>query len=325
MSRSETHARTAGALAMLSDDALDRVVASATPIGRGIGGVVATTDVGGVQVFVKCVPLTHLEQDPRNLHSTANLFGLPTHCQYGVSSPGFSAWRELATHQLTTDWILSGVCPSFPLLYHWRILPRAAATSLAPDEERDVERQFVAWGRSAPIRDRFAARYLASSHIVLFLEYFPHDLRTWLGTRLTAGDASSTPALRMVERELLEVTSFMTARELIHFDAHFANILTDGQRLYFSDFGQALCARFTLTAAERELFACHRDFDPSYVLTALTNSVRGSPAGAEIVVRYGRIANLMNDFFSKLRLDKATPYPAAELAVACNDAGIRPA
>ena len=313
MSRSEVHARTASALAALGDDAAADAVAHATPVGAGIGGVVATIDVGGVQVFVKSVPLTDLEHDARNLHSTANLFGLPTHCHYGVSSPGISAWRELATHQMTTEWILSGACPSFPLLYHWRILPRAAATSLLPDEERDVDRQFVAWGGSVPIRDRFAARYLASKRVVLFLECFPHNLRTWLGAQLTAGDAPSTMAVRMVERELLAVTSFMGSRGLIHFDAHFENILTDGERLYFSDFGQALCSRFTLASDEREFFALHRDFDSSYVMTALTNAVRGSPAGGEIVDRYSRIANLMNDFFSNLRRNKTTPYPAASL------------
>jgi hypothetical protein len=323
MTRSETHARIAGALAALTDDALAGAVAKATPVGAGIGGVVATIDVGGAEVFVKSVPLTQLEQDPRNLHSTANLFGLPAHCHYGVSSPGFGAWRELAAHQITTDWILSGACPSFPLLHHWRILPRTAATSLTADEEHDVARQFAAWGGSASIRDRFAARYLASKNLVLFLECFPRNLRAWLGMQLTAGNDSAAMAVRMVERELLDVTSFMNAHGLTHFDAHFENILTDGHRLYFSDFGQALCARFTLSPGEHRFFANHRDFDPSYVLTALTRAVRATPAGAEIVDRYARIATLMTDFFSALRRDKTTPYPAADLAAACNDAGIR--
>jgi hypothetical protein len=304
------HATTAAVLAAQTDAAIPDIVAHATPVGTGIGGVVATLDVGGVPVFVKSVPLTDLERDPRNLHSTANLFGLPTCCQYGVSSPGFNVWRELATHQMTTAWILSGACPSFPLLYHWRILPRSAATSLTPDEERDVERQFAAWGGSVPIRDRFAARYLAKARVVLFLEYLPHDLRSWLG------DAPSTTTVRMVERELLQVTSFMAARGLIHFDAHFENILTDGERLYVSDFGQAVSSSFSLSAEERELFATHRDFDASYVLTALANAVRGSPACGEIVDRYAPIAILMNEFFARLRRDKVTPYPAAELAAA---------
>lgn len=318
MRRSETHATTASALATLSDDALADLVAEATPIGAGIGGVVATITVGTTPVFVKSVPLTHLEHDPRNLGSTANLFGLPTYCQYGVSSPGFGVWRELAAHQMTTEWILSGASPRFPLLYHWRILPRTEPTplSLSPDEARDVDRQFAAWGQSVPIRERFVARYLAAKRVVLFLEHVPHDLRTWLGAQLTAGDAPAAAAVQMVERELLAVTSFMAAREMIHFDAHFANILTDGEHLYVADFGQALCARFALADDERAFLASHRDFDTNYVLTAMTNAVRDTPAGRPIVDRYGPIADVMNEFFASLRRDKATPYPRAELAAA---------
>jgi serine/threonine-protein kinase RIO1 len=120
----------------------------------------------------------------------------------------------------------------------------------------------------------------------------------------------------MVERELRAVTSFMAARGLIHFDAHFENILTDGERLYVSDFGQALSARFTLAADERDFLAIHRDFDASYVLTALTNAVRDAPAGREIVERYGRIADVMNEFFANLRRSKTTPYPVAALSAA---------
>ena len=55
MSRAETHARVAAALAELGDDALARGL---QPAGTGIGGTTATMEVDGTRVFVKTVPLT---------------------------------------------------------------------------------------------------------------------------------------------------------------------------------------------------------------------------------------------------------------------------
>ena len=42
-----------------------------------------------------------------------------------------------------------------------------------------------------------------------------------------------------VERNLRAGVAFMTSHGLHHFDAHFKNVLTDGHRLYFTDFGLA--------------------------------------------------------------------------------------
>ena len=300
MTRANAHAHVASALAELGDDALARAL---RPAGSGIGGTTATLELDGIRVFVKSVPLTDLElRDP---HSTANLFGLPLHCQYGISSPGFGAWRELAVHQLTTAWVLAGACTGFPLLHHWRVVPRAA--DLTPAAQRDVDRQFAAWGDEA-IRERFAARYRATSSLVLVLEHLGRDLRSCLGS----------VDLAMVERELIEITAFMNGHGLVHFDGHFQNILTDGHHLYFSDFGQASCDRFSLSPDERAFLIRHRDFDPAYVLTALTNAT-----GDTFVARYGPIARVMNQFFAQLRTSKRAPYPWLALAQAFDEVGLR--
>lgn len=42
----------------------------------------------------------------------------------------------------------------------------------------------------------------------------------------------------------------MNTRGLLHFDAHFENILTDGQRLFFADYGLAISSRFELSRDE---------------------------------------------------------------------------
>jgi hypothetical protein len=65
-------------------------------------------EVAGTPVFVRRVPLTDLERRPENVRSTANLFALPVFCQYGLGGPGFGAWRELAVHTMTTNWVLTG-------------------------------------------------------------------------------------------------------------------------------------------------------------------------------------------------------------------------
>lgn len=110
-------------LSLLSDHRLQEVVASAVPLGSGIGGRSAELDVDGVRVFVKRVPLTDTELRPEHVRSTANVFGLPLFYQYGAGSAGFGAWRELAVHTMTTHWVLGNAYAGFPLMYHWRVLP----------------------------------------------------------------------------------------------------------------------------------------------------------------------------------------------------------
>src|SRR3984957_2188869 len=114
------YSEVSSSLALLSDGKLGRLVDDAGSTGSGIGGTSAVTDVAGVPVFVKRVPLTDTERQPSSVMSTANLFGLPVFCQYGVGSPGFGAWRELAANVMTTGWVLARRTEDFPLLYHWR-------------------------------------------------------------------------------------------------------------------------------------------------------------------------------------------------------------
>jgi hypothetical protein len=90
---------------------------------EGIGGKSALISIDDTPVFVKKVPLTDLEQLPQHFMSTANIFDLPLSYQYGVGSAGFGAWRELTTHIMTTNWVITNECVNFPIMYHWRILP----------------------------------------------------------------------------------------------------------------------------------------------------------------------------------------------------------
>lgn len=63
----------------------------------------------------------------------------------------------------------------------------------------------------------------------------------------------------------------MNARGLLHFDAHFQNILTDGRRLYFADYGLALSSQFDLSPSETSFFELHRTYDRCYTRSWLVN------------------------------------------------------
>lgn len=123
INRLETYERISKELKNMSDKMLSDLLHQAAPMHSGIGGTSATLTLEGTKVFVKKIALTDLERKSEHFLSTANLFDLPLFYQYGVGSKGFGAWRELATHLMTSKWVILENCPNFPILYHWRILP----------------------------------------------------------------------------------------------------------------------------------------------------------------------------------------------------------
>jgi hypothetical protein len=299
------HRTVSTALAALGDTRLSSLVAGAREIGTGIGGASAVADVGGFPVFVKRVALTDLERRPENVMSTANIFGLPPFYQYGVGSTGFGAWRELTAHRWTTGWVLDGRTEAFPLMYHWRVLPGAPPP---PDQTKDVERAVAYWEGSAAVRTRLHALATASASLVLFLEYLPHDLHDWLS-------GQSEEAYAMVERRLRADVAFMNGAGLLHFDAHFGNVRTDGERLYLGDLGLATSPDFDLSPAEAEFVARHASHDLCHSMTQLVNRLERNGAGGAIVGRYAPVADVMNAFYRRLfTVSRATPYPEGELA-----------
>ncbi|MFF8429544.1 protein kinase family protein [Streptomyces sp. NPDC016566] len=337
--RLAAHTRTARSLAALGDRELAELVAAGEPLGTGIGGRAVRLLVDGHPVFVKRVPLTDLERLPGNRRSTANLFALPSYCHYGIGSPGFTAWRELAAHTLTTEGVSAGGFPGFPLLHHWRVLPDDPQP--LPGELADVERAVAYWGTG--VRERLEALRTASASLTLFLEHVPHTLHDWLEAELRTDRADA--ACTWVAESLTELTDALESYRLLHFDAHFHNILTDGHRLYLTDFGLSLASAFRLDGEEREFFARHRNYDRVHtachlvirLVTALYGYGReereeyvrtlaagarpeGIPrAAAELLTRYAPVAAAMADFSRPLVRDsRLTPYPDAELSRAYN-------
>ncbi|OZC84114.1 hypothetical protein CH254_24960 [Rhodococcus sp. 06-412-2C] len=333
--RRARHTAASALLSSMSDRELARAVATATPLGTGIGGRSMEMDVDGDRVFVKRIPLTDFEMMPQNRFSTANLFGLPTFYQYGVGSSGFGAWRELAAHTMTTEWVLDGEFPGFPLMYHWRILPDSAPEGFV-DEFGGLERAVTYWEGSPAIRSRLEAIGTCKHSVVVFLEHIPHTLGDWIAQQRNGSDGDEL--FLWAENALARTTEFTSAHGFVHFDAHFANILTDGRQLYFADFGLASSSTFDLSAHEFTFLSRHLSYDRVYTAGQLLRTliadkfseseraalpqswIEGtrpegiSPAIEAFVDRHIRPTAVLNSFHRSLVDDtKVTPFPRAEI------------
>ncbi|QFU86387.1 serine/threonine protein phosphatase [Amycolatopsis sp. YIM 10] len=315
MSRFSRHDRVSARLASLGDDDLVALLDAGRAVGVGVGGGSAVVDVGGVPVFAKRVPLTDLElAHPR---STANLFGLPALCRYGIGSPGLNAWRELAANLIVTEAVLAGETGAFPLLHHWRVLPGRPPIA---EDYADLDAAAARLGGSRAIRARFEALAAASSSLVLLCEYLPYPLVDWLAED-PAGKAAT------VERQLTEIVTFLRDRGLLHMDGHFGNMRVDDGRLFLVDFGLVTSPRFDLSADERDFVRRNAGHDAEYAAMRLVNwlvtdlcGVEGIPARNEyvrrcaaghrpagvpaevaaIITRHAAAAARMNGFYWKL-------------------------
>jgi hypothetical protein len=251
--------RASAFLASRADVELAALVAGAPPGQVGVGGGSTTLDVAGMPVFTKRVPLT--DRELAHPMCTANLFDLPLCCQYGIGSPGFGGWRELAANRLVTDAALAGEPSPFPLLYHWRVL--AGRPPVAP-EHADIDRAVDSLGGSPAVRARLEASAAASHSLALFFEYIPHPLLGWLRED-PVGKA------RTLDRQLSEIVTFLRRQELLHMDGHFGNLRTDGATIYLADFGLATSPRFALSPAERDFAARNATHDAAHAAMRLVN------------------------------------------------------
>jgi hypothetical protein len=337
--RGLTWSRVQALLAGLDDPELADLLRTATKVGTGIGGRTLRLVVDGTTVFVKAVSLTAAETRADNLRSTANLFGLPTFCQYNVGTPGFNAWREFEALERTTRWVLDGDASGFPLLYHWRLLP---ADPPPPEPEHaDPEQAVAYWHGAEGVARRLAAIRASTTALLLFLEHQPHQLDTWLRDRIEEGGAAAAEAIEMVDDTLLTPVVWMNQQGLFHFDSHLANLLTDGRQVLVTDFGLATAEDFALGDGERRFLDQHRLHDPAYTATKFVNfliteltgitdpkacyayvaehasgrSPGGLPPAAEAIVhRYAPVAQIINAVYWTLFTERRDiEFPAGEL------------
>ena len=227
-------------------------------------GINHTIVLGQSKVFVKRVPVTNIEYD--NLFSTRNLYDLPTYCNYGFGSTGFGVFRELVTHIKTTNWVLEGAIATFPLMYHYRIIPFFGRRA---DVDRSRLKGYVEyWGNSANAGNYVLDRANANYELVLFIEHIPYVLETWL--------RENPNKLQKPLDDLRTTIDFLRTKGIIHFDAHFHNILTDGEQIYLTDFGLVLDKSFALTSYEESFFKQNTFYDYGEVLRNLGHLIRWS-------------------------------------------------
>lgn len=319
-------------LSLLSDKHLESLIETASHMGTSIGGTSFLLTINNAPIFIKKIRLSNIETQPQNTMSTRNIFQLPLYYQYGVGSAGFGAWRELAAHAMTTNWVLTNECEHFPLMYHYRILssPKRLATD---DDLAKIESDILYWEGSSAIRSRLLASQEAIADIVLFLEYFPSNLYNWLEKYIQTID---TAKMSNIEQELLQTIDFMKSHGFLHMDSHFWNLLTDGDHIYFSDFGLALSSKFELGKPEIEFFEKNQNYDKYSAITNFLHSIITGLYGQDdwikrlkeclnnknnlprtlqsIIKRYAPIAISMDEFYTKLRFEsKNTPLPVNQL------------
>ncbi len=323
--RRRAHHALATRLAGMSDAALAALLTAPAPSLNGNGAEVIEVD--GAKVFVKKIALTDLERSADAERATANLFNLPLFCRYEL---GFGAWRELSACLRASAWALSGECVLFPLVHHWRVLPRTPTPPTAELEAR-LQRALDYWDRSEAIAARVEALWGASASLVLFLEYVPKMLLVWLADRSGAErpDAAMETAILRFHDEWRRAAAFMNERGMLHFDLHRANLLTDGAQIYVADYGLALCADFDLAPAEREFLEAHRLYDRGYVDWAFGEWLRRAepplvmtPALEARLESVAPVADVFARFINSLNnVSNTTPFPAAEMEAALAAAG----
>jgi hypothetical protein len=229
-----------------------------------------TISIGRSKVFVKRIPVTNIEYD--NMFSTKNLYDLPTYYNYGIGSVGFGVFRELVTHIKTTNWVLEGKIATFPLMYHYRMIP---STGIRAEVDIDRHKRYVEyWGNSANVGRYVLDRANASYELVLFLEHIPYTVATWL--------LENPSSIQMIMADMRATIAFLRKNGILHLDPHFSNILTDGKQAYLTDFGLVLDKRFALTHAEEAFYKQNTYYDYGELLWSL---------GTQLVRMYQRLSD----------------------------------
>jgi hypothetical protein len=306
-------------------------------------------DIAGEKVFIKRLPVTELEY--ANAFSTRNHYDLPTYYNYGVGSAGFGMFRELVAHIKTTNWVLEGSIAQFPLLYHYRLMPFYGARA---DIDIEQHKRYVEyWNGNEQIGQYRLDRANAPYELVLFLEYFPHKIETWLSEHLDKLDGFLD--------DMRAAITFLRMHGIVHFDVNLDNIVSDGEQAYLTDFGLVLDKQFALTEEEQAFFEHNSHYDYGELLwcldfllyrlyDALSDAEKGvvnerygikesTPFGEKLallldnieelhtigmtfhehylatVVRYRSIVALFSEFFFSMRNNqkKDTRFPNAEL------------
>ena len=239
----------------MSDEVIRRLVVGSDRLGRGIGGSTSSADVDGLKVFIKQIPLCADEESA--LTDTERRLALPFSSHYGIVSPSHGVARELAVHDLTTDWVLNAEIDCFPIMLGWRTVDEKCSVDLSEFDEASVQRR---WGTYWPEVDRaVSAMRSAEKSVVIFLEWVPDTLSSWMRSQILADAAGN--AFAMAVDQIIDGAGWMKSQGLVHFDLHPGNILVRNNTLLFTDFGLAVHRDFATCSDEVRQIVDHEDFD----------------------------------------------------------------
>jgi hypothetical protein len=258
--RFDDHRRLRMVLEGFDDSALTSLVLGTAATWRAWGAS-HVVSIDGASVFVKRIPVT--DREMARVGSTRNCFGLPGYYSYGVGSAGFGAFRELAAMAHSTRLVADGGTAGVPLLHHHRVLSRHDAPPPFPME---ADTYIAYWNNNRQIAGYFQARQDAHHELWTLSEYAGNPLDDWLPTHQDRTEETVT--------SLCATLGVLHSHGISHFDAHFGNVLTDGEAFYLSDFGLALSRDFELTAIERRFLERHWHYDFGSVLWCLGHALR---------------------------------------------------
>ncbi|HLF77578.1 MAG TPA: hypothetical protein VJB57_08810, partial [Dehalococcoidia bacterium] len=114
------------------------------------------------------------------------------------------------------------------------------------------------WNGDGGIARYVLDRSAAENEAVIILEYAPHTMWRWL--------TDSPGRVDDVIDQVFQSIAMLRANGVVHFDAHFANVVTDGAAHLLTDFGLWLDSQFELSAEERAFLQRHIDYDYGEVL-----------------------------------------------------------
>ena len=217
---------------------------------------------GRTKFFAKRIAITDLEHE--NLFSTRNFYRLPTYYNYGVGSAGLGVFRELIALIKTTNLVLDGEVEEIPLLYHYRILPYGGEH---PKIDTKKHAQYVTyWNSNKQVGQYRLDRSKAKYELAMFCEFVPHELWGWFG--------KNVDQLDMVLDGMKNAINCLVNNDIIHFDAHWGNIMSDGQRVYLADFGLVQDRNFNLSKRELQFFKDNKYYDSGEFLYGLSGYLR---------------------------------------------------
>ena len=281
MDRKQKYYKLNTKISYLSDTDIINLKKEKESAGWGKNSIVT---IDNEKVFIKKIALTKLEYD--NQFDTANLYNLPVYNNYGVGSMGTNCYRELAMHVKTTNWVINNDIDNFPLMYHYRIVKNDAPLKHF-DKKDSLSKYIKKWNNDKNIEKYAIAKDNSEYEIVIFLEHFPYVLYEWL-----------KPDYEQVTSYITQMTKtidFLKKNNIIHFDAHAGNIVSDGKTFYLTDFGLVLDIEYNLTKEEQDFFKRNDYYDYATIISNI---------GDPLINRIGKEKEYFNKKYFSNSADK---------------------